>query len=169
MKRHLKLVTLAALACAGISGCAATPKPASVAPTSACTPGTAGVSAQTPRERAEIAAAVAGLRKSEVLVDITERSAKPQLLNGPAVARLLERHYPPLLRERARSGSVKLLMQIGESGGVSHLSVLENSSEPEFAVAAMKVAAGMRFRPGSHRGCAIPVWTQIPMTFAAPR
>lgn len=163
MKRHLKLVTLA---CAGVAACATPRNSVSVAPASECTPGTVGVAAQTPRERAGIAAAVAALRKGEVLVEITERSAKPQLINAPVIARLLERHYPPHLRDAGRSGEVTLLVEISDSGGVSHLSVLRSASEPEFNAAALSVVREMRFRPARHGGCAVPVWTLMPVTFS---
>ena len=166
MKHLLKLATLAVLARAGIPASAVAQDAPSISSDSACA-GMVGLVASTPREREEITAAVTALNQgaTPVLTEITARSAKPRLLNGHDIARLLERNYPPDLRARGISGEVTLLMQVNESGDVGQLFVLKRSPEIEFAKAAISVVTAMRFTPPRHRGCAIPAWVLMPIVF----
>lgn len=138
----------------------------------ACSAGTTGFVSENARERTELATAVAASGAGgpiAEIVDLVERADRPRLRNGRTVAQLLEQNYPEALRDAGVAGEVTLLLKIDEKGAVSHLTVQRSARDPQFNDAAMGVARGMLFRPGQHRGCAIPTWVLIPITFSVGR
>ena len=66
------------------------------------------------------------------------------------------------------SGTVELMMKVGEDGTVPPGSfAVMTASRPEFAAAAARVVARMRFAPGRLDGRPVKTWVTIPLTFSA--
>lgn len=102
--------------------------------------------------------------------DISAVEVRPELTNRSEVARLVERNYPPLLRDAGIAGNVTLRFRVNEDGRVdeSSIEVLDSSHEG-FADAARRAVSRMRFRPAKVNNQAVKVWVQIPVTFNVPR
>lgn len=91
----------------------------------------------------------------------------PSLLNGSQVGRALVIEYPPALRSAGVSGSVELMMKVGENGTVAPGSfAVMTATHPEFAAAAARVVARMRFAPGTLNGRPVKTWVTLPLTFS---
>lgn len=98
--------------------------------------------------------------------DISDVTEPPQLRNRAAVARALERAYPPLLRDAGVGGTTLLQFRVDAEGYVSpeSVEVLETTHD-QFADAARSVVKRMRFEPARVHGRRVPVRVQIPVTF----
>ncbi len=91
----------------------------------------------------------------------------PSLTNRAHVARQLERHYPPLLRDAGISGEVVLRFRILTDGTVDSATVrVMQSTHEGFAEPAATVARQARFRPARLGGVPVRVWVEIPLTFS---
>jgi protein TonB len=82
-----------------------------------------------------------------------------------ATARLLERAYPPLLRDAGIGGEVNVWFLIDEGGAVQKTLVNESSGYPALDEAALGVGRSMEFTPARNRDKAVPVWVSIPIKF----
>ncbi|MFQ5678345.1 MAG: energy transducer TonB [Gemmatimonadota bacterium] len=89
----------------------------------------------------------------------------PRLKNREEIARLLKQRYPRNLKKNRASGTVLLWIYINQDGRVEKSQVRKRSFHPEFDVAALKIAARMRFVPAKAAGKPIAVWVQMPMNF----
>lgn len=69
----------------------------------------------------------------------------PRLLNEAEVLRLLQKHYPPFLRDAGIGGEVGLLIHISADGEVLETRVRSSSQYPALDEAARAVASSMRF------------------------
>lgn len=96
--------------------------------------------------------------------DVTEVTAKPELINRATVARALEENYPAGLRDAGARGTVSVRMLIGIDGRTSS-HVVTRSAEPGFNAAALAVMRVMRFSPGRVGGVPVPVRVELPVTF----
>lgn len=102
--------------------------------------------------------------------DISAVEVRPELTNRSEVGRLVERNYPPLLRDAGISGNVTLRFRVNEDGRVDESSIeVLDSSHDGFADAARRAVSRMRFRPAKVNNQAVKVWVQIPVTFTVPR
>jgi protein TonB len=89
----------------------------------------------------------------------------PRLRNGEEIERLLQRRYPPILRDAGISGVVGVRIYIDEEGSVLE-SRLETPSEHEaFNHAALEVIHSMKFTPALNRDRRVRVWVSIPIRF----
>ena len=95
----------------------------------------------------------------------TPMTVQPDLKNNREVARLLERHYPPMLRDAGIEGTVNVWFFIDEQGRVQNTRVAESSGYDAFDQAALQVADQMRFTPAYNRDQRVPVWVSIPISF----
>ena len=95
----------------------------------------------------------------------TPDMVQPSLRNAGDVARALERHYPPLLRDARIGGTVMVLFWIDEEGKVVQHQVGQTSGYPAMDEAATKVADIMQFSPALNRDKPVRVVVQIPVTF----
>ncbi len=95
----------------------------------------------------------------------TPMTRRPRITNQDVVAALLERNYPPQLRDAGISGTAVLWMRIDESGGVTEIRLAQSSGRVAIDDAAEKVAGQMRFEPAQNGSKTIPVWVQIPVEF----
>ena len=108
---------------------------------------------------------------SEVATDLSETpsftpyTVRPDIKNRAAVARAMEREYPPLLRDAGIGGTVNVWFFIDEEGEVVRSLVNESSGHKALDDAALKVADIIEFTPALNRDKRVPVWISLPITF----
>jgi protein TonB len=95
----------------------------------------------------------------------TPFTVRPDIKNRDAVARAMEREYPPLLRDAGIGGTVTVWFFIDESGMVQRTLVNESSGHKALDDAAIKVADIIEFTPALNRDKRVPVWISLPITF----
>jgi TonB family protein len=102
--------------------------------------------------------------------ELSEVDEQPALSNRSEVARLMQRNYPPLLRDAGVAGSVTLRMRVRADGRVDPESIsVETSTHDAFSDASRPIAQRMRFRPAMRGGSAVASWVGLPITFELPR
>ncbi len=98
---------------------------------------------------------------------------EPRLTNSREVQRVLEREYPPLLKESGIGGEVVVWLYIDENGEVADRQVRQDppgtSGYDALDAAALEVADVMEFVPAQNRDKTTAVWVQIPITFTVGR
>lgn len=95
----------------------------------------------------------------------TPYTVAPQLRNRDEISRVLERTYPPLLRDAGIEGRVIMWIFINETGAVRKTVVKEGSGLEALDSAAIRVSGQMRFSPAQNRSTRVPVWVSIPISF----
>lgn len=95
----------------------------------------------------------------------TPFTVRPEILNRDEVQRVLEREYPPLLRDAGIGGQVVVWFFIDEEGRVIKYQVAQSSGHKALDEAAIRVAPVYRFSPALNRDKKVKVWVQIPITF----
>jgi protein TonB len=93
-------------------------------------------------------------------------SIPPRLLNGGDIERMLQRRYPPLLRDAGVSAKVQLLIHIDEAGRPLDARIHVSSAYDAFDRTALEVSAAMKFSPAQNRDRAVAVWIVVPVSFA---
>jgi serine/threonine-protein kinase len=102
----------------------------------------------------------------ERVYDVGSVDEPPELRNRRDVIRILERNYPPVLRDARVSGDVILSFIVDRDGRVEPGTIQAvNSADPQFVEAARRVAERMRFRPGRVRDEAVRTSVQVPVSF----
>jgi len=99
----------------------------------------------------------------------TPYSVAPVLINRAQVEALLEKEYPPLLRQAEIDGVVLIWLQIDTLGVPVDKEVREPSGYDSFDSAALRVAQAMRFRPAYNRDRKVEVWVSLPIVFSVTR
>lgn len=93
----------------------------------------------------------------------------PHMTNAPAVERLLEREYPPVLKEAGIGGEVTVWLHISDTGEVLDTQIRTDppgtSGHDGLDAAALRVADAMEFEPAMNQEKRTDVWVQIPITF----
>jgi protein TonB len=89
----------------------------------------------------------------------------PRLENSDEVARLLQRFYPPMLRDAGIGGTVSVWFFIDENGRVVRTQVNESSGYGDLDAAALEVADRLQFSPAWNRDKRVPVWVSLPIVF----
>lgn len=97
----------------------------------------------------------------------TPYDVRPELRDRAAVADLLERVYPPMLRDAGVGGTAILWVYVDQSGAVRNTRVVTSSGYEELDAAAEAAARDFSFSPAQNRGEPVPVWIQLPITFGA--
>ena len=95
----------------------------------------------------------------------TPSTVSPRLDNPGEVVRLLERFYPPFLRDAGIGGTVRVWFFIDAEGRVQRTLIDESSGFDDLDAAALRVADRMRFTPAWNRDRRVPVWVSIPIVF----
>lgn len=98
--------------------------------------------------------------------EVIERA--PELANRAAVARMIERAYPPAHRDAGISAFVVLKFIVMEDGSTAAIRVLQSSGPAEFDEVAVRVGATMRFRPARVNGRVVRTYASMPITFTPP-
>jgi len=95
----------------------------------------------------------------------TPFTVRPDIRNRLEVARVLEREYPPLLRDAGIGGTVDIWFFIDEEGKVVRTQVDKSSGHKALDDAAIKVSEIIQFSPALNRDKRVPVWISLPITF----
>jgi protein TonB len=95
----------------------------------------------------------------------TPYTVEPSILNRDEVIRMMEREYPPLLRDAGIGGTVRVYFFINENGAVQDTRLDVSSGHQALDEAALKVADAYRFSPALNRDKRVPVWVSFPITF----
>lgn len=98
---------------------------------------------------------------------ITPYTLRPRVKNRSAVARALEREYPPLLRDAGIDGRVVVWFFIDEEGHVQETRIHESSGQRALDAAALEVADVFEFTPALNMDERVPVWIHVPIVFDA--
>ncbi|MDT8435919.1 MAG: energy transducer TonB [Gemmatimonadota bacterium] len=98
-----------------------------------------------------------GARPSDVPSYIP-RDVEPRMKNGAEISRVLQRLYPPMLREAGITGEVTLWVFVDENGRAAKSQVQKSSGYPAFDNAAQQVVEQMRFSPAMNRDKPVGVW-----------
>lgn len=89
----------------------------------------------------------------------------PVLSNRTEMARLLEREYPPLLRDAGIGGTTKVWFFVNEGGKVVKSQVHTSSGHAALDDAALRVGSELVFSPATNEGTAVPVWVAMDIKF----
>lgn len=95
----------------------------------------------------------------------TPMTVKPVLRNVAEIARLLQKAYPPVLKDAGVGGTVLLWVFIDEEGEVGNALVKESSGYAAFDEAAVAVAPQMKFSPAWNRDQRVKVWIALDLVF----
>lgn len=89
-------------------------------------------------------------------------------LDQAGLARILERNYPPMLRDARMNGRVVVELVVDRDGRVRPESArIVESSHPAFADATLRAVERFRFRPAKIGGMVVPVKVSIPIVWTA--
>lgn len=95
----------------------------------------------------------------------TPFTVAPDIRNRAEVASVLEREYPPLLRDAEIGGTAGVWFHIDENGQVQRVQINESSGREALDDVALRVASVIEFTPALNRDKAVPVWISVPITF----
>ncbi|HEX2095437.1 MAG TPA: energy transducer TonB [Longimicrobiaceae bacterium] len=103
-------------------------------------------------------------------IDVSLAEEQPVLQNRAEVARLLQRFYPPLLRDAGITGQAQIKFVVGADGRVAPGSAtVVSATHDAFGDASTRVVEKMRFRPAKVGGRPVPVLVTLPITWALER
>jgi len=88
-----------------------------------------------------------------------------QFTNKDELQRMIEREYPPLLRDSGRGGAVIVLVHIDEQGAVRRAAVSRSSGDQALDRGALRIAQAARFVPAVYEGKAVSAWATMPIPF----
>lgn len=97
------------------------------------------------------------------------RDTEPRLLNGPEMIRLMDRMYPPALKEARIGGDVLMWVWVDEEGRPGNAQINRSSGRPQLDETALAIAAQMRFSPAMLRDKPVGVWVAQPISFSVGR
>ena len=89
----------------------------------------------------------------------------PELRNREEMGRLLEREYPPLLRDAGIGGTTRVWFFIDETGKVIKTQINVSSGHQALDEVAIKVADRYVFSPAMNRDKPVPVWITLDIKF----
>jgi TonB family protein len=94
------------------------------------------------------------------------RDVEPRLTNGREIQQLLQRLYPPMLKEAGIGGRVLLWVFVDEVGRAVRSQVHTSSSYPALDNAAAQIVEQMEFSPAMNRDKPVGVWIAQPIDFS---
>ena len=97
------------------------------------------------------------------------RDVEPRLRNGRDIQQLLERLYPPMLKEAGIGGRVLLWVFVDEGGSAARSQVHTSSGYPALDNAAAQIVEQMEFSPAMNRDKPVGVWIAQPIDFSVSR
>ena len=97
------------------------------------------------------------------------RDVEPRLRNGREIQQLLERLYPPMLKEAGIGGRVLLWVFVDEGGSAARSQIHTSSGYPALDNAAAQIVEQMDFSPAMKRDKAVGVWIAQPIDFSVSR
>jgi len=108
---------------------------------------------------------------TQTAIDLSDQPAftpwevAPEIRNRAEFQRLLEREYPPMLRDARVRGTVVLHFFIDADGVVGNAQLSESSGHSQLDNAALRVAPNIEFTPALNRGEPVAVWVELGITF----
>jgi TonB family protein len=97
------------------------------------------------------------------------RDVEPRLRNGGEIRQLLERLYPPMLKEAGIGGRVLLWVFVDENGTAARSQIHTSSGYPALDNAAAQIVEQMEFSPAMNRDKPVGVWIAQPIDFSVTR
>lgn len=95
----------------------------------------------------------------------TSFTTAPVLTNPAEVREVLQREYPPLLRDAGIGGVADVFVFVDQAGVVRNARVDETSGHRPLDDAALRVTDVMRFQPALDGDRVVPVWISLPVAF----
>jgi TonB family protein len=102
-----------------------------------------------------------------VRVAESDVTALPRLENVAEIQTLIEREYPPLLRDAGIGGLANVWFLIAEDGSIERTQLAVGTGHPKLDEAALRIAAAARFSPALSRGVAKSAWVSQPIAFVS--
>jgi protein TonB len=96
----------------------------------------------------------------------TPMTVRPEYRSLEGARRIVERHYPKLLKDAGIGGTVMVWVFIDTEGVVQNAKVQRSSGNSALDDAAMTASYEIRFTPALNRDKKVPVWVAIPITFS---
>ena len=112
---------------------------------------------------------LSSMEELEKAPTFTPFTARPEIKNREWVARMLEKEYPPQLREQRVGGRAMVWFFMDADGRVRKTQLSESTGNLELDRAALRVAAYMEFTPAYNKDKRVPVWISVPITFSVRR
>jgi protein TonB len=101
-------------------------------------------------------------------ISAADAEVRPELRRN-GLSRILERHYPPVLRDARVNGRVVIELVVDEEGvPVEGSARVIEASHPAFGEAALRAVDRFRFSPARIGSKAIPVVVTIPIQWTVP-
>lgn len=97
----------------------------------------------------------------------TPYEVAPRLRNEAEIRRMLEREYPPLLRDAGVGGVVVMWFYISNAGKVLQSQVHQSSGHESLDRLAQRLAPHYEFTPARNMDRNVAVWIQMPIRFLA--
>ncbi len=97
------------------------------------------------------------------------RDVEPRLKNARDIRRLLERLYPPMLKEAGIGGRVLLWVFVDEQGKAVRSQINTSSGYPALDNTAAQIVEEMEFSPAMNRDKPVGVWIAQPIDFSVTR
>lgn len=92
----------------------------------------------------------------------------PRIRNARAFAGVLERLYPPMLRQARQEGRVNVRFRVGTDGTISDAQVFY-TSDPRFSAASLEAVQHLRMSPAQLGARRVPVWVELPIHWSVSR
>jgi TonB family protein len=106
-------------------------------------------------------------KSDAVRVAESDVTALPRLENVAEIQTLIEREYPPLLRDAGIGGLANVWFLIAEDGSIERTQLAVGTGHPKLDEAALRIAAAARFSPALSRGVAKSAWVSQPIAFVS--
>jgi protein TonB len=90
----------------------------------------------------------------------------PEMTNTRDILQLMQRVYPTDLRDRRIGGTTSFWLLIDSRGMPARAIIRQSSGRVELDVAADNVVKAARFESAKVKGQAVPVWIELPVSFA---
>jgi len=92
-------------------------------------------------------------------------TVRPELRDPAAALRIVERYYPPLLKDAGVGGSVVVGAFIDTAGRVQDVRLLRSCGNQSLDYAALQAVSLFEFTPALNRDQKVAVWIKQPITF----
>jgi TonB family protein len=129
---------------------------------SACATGASQPESETPR-----------VAESDIVpghvYDLEQLTTAPRPTNMSLLGGMMAREYPPSLRDAGRGGEATASMVIDEEGRPVAAEISRSSGNPELDAATLRVARGIRFRPGRIGDTPVRVRVELPIHWTIRR
>jgi TonB family protein len=106
-----------------------------------------------------------GAKEVTPLPVFTPFKVYPGIRNREAVVRVLEREYPPALRDAGIGGTARMAIRLDEEGRVRDVALEGASGHDALDRVALRAVDIMEFTPALNRDQRVSVWVSLPVEF----